>query len=54
MDTNKIGAEGAKHLAEALKINKTLTTIDLHGNKIGAEGAKAMAEAQSKTLTIKR
>ena len=28
-------------LAEALKINKSITNIDLGGNKIGAEGAKA-------------
>ena len=28
-------------LAEALKVNKTLTNIDLRGNKIGTEGAKA-------------
>ena len=29
LDNNKIGVEGAKALAEALKLNKNLTTIDL-------------------------
>ena len=28
-------------LAEALKINKSITNIDLRDNQIGAEGAKA-------------
>ena len=28
-------------LAEALKVNKTLTKIDLRSNKIGNEGAEA-------------
>lgn len=29
IDANKIGAEGAEYIATALKINKTLTEIDL-------------------------
>ena len=29
IECNNIGAEGAKALAEALKLNKTLTSIDL-------------------------
>ena len=28
MDSNQIGAEGAKHLAEGLKENKTLTSLE--------------------------
>ena len=28
---NKIGAEGARALSEALKVNTTLTTLDLWG-----------------------
>ena len=35
-----IGAEGARHLAEALKVNKRLEFIDLYNSNIGAEGAK--------------
>ena len=42
---NDIGDDGAKAIAEALKVNPVLTTLDLHNNLIGAEGAKAIAEA---------
>ena len=42
---NRIGAEGARALAEALKTNKALTSLDLRRNSIGAEGARALAEA---------
>ena len=42
---NSIGAEGAKYVAEALKVNTSLTEIDLGDNNIGAEGAKYVAEA---------
>ena len=34
-------------LAEALKINKSITNIDLHFSQIGAEGAKAWCVAGS-------
>ena len=40
-----IGAEGCKALAEALKANTSLQTLDLSSNSIGAEGGKALAEA---------
>ena len=40
-----IGAEGAKYVAEALKVNTSLTEIRLYSNNIGAEGAKYVAEA---------
>ena len=43
--SNNIGDEGAKAIADALKSNTSLTTIDLRGNNIGDEGAKAIAEA---------
>jgi Ran GTPase-activating protein (RanGAP) involved in mRNA processing and transport len=42
---NDIGKEGAKLIAEALKINTTLTTLNLGGNEIGKPGAKLIAEA---------
>jgi len=41
---NGLGPEGAKALAEALKVNNTLQKLDLRGNNIGAGGAKAIAE----------
>ena len=41
----KIGDEGAQALAEALHVNQTLTSLDLHQNQIGVEGAQAIAEA---------
>jgi hypothetical protein len=31
LEENEIGAEGARHIADALKINKTLTTLYLSG-----------------------
>ena len=40
-----VDAEGAKYVAEALKVNISLTEIDLNLNNIGAEGAKYVAEA---------
>eukprot|EP00943_MAST-04B_sp_MAST-4B-sp1_P003124 g3124.t1 len=40
-----IGDEGAKELAEALKVNTSLKEISLSSNNIGAEGGKELAEA---------
>ena len=45
LNVNKIGAEGAKAIAEALKVNAVVTTLFLGVNNIGVEGAKAIAEA---------
>ena len=42
---DRIGDEGAKYVAEALKVNTSLTEIDLGWNNIDAEGAKYVAEA---------
>ena len=49
---NKIGAEGVKHLSEALKVNKTVTQIYLGDNEIGAEGVKHLAEALKDNKTV--
>ena len=38
---NGIGDRGAKALAEAIKLNTTLTRLDLSGNAIDTEGAGA-------------
>ena len=35
---NRIGPEGAKSLADALKVNASLTSIQLKNNKLGDEG----------------
>jgi hypothetical protein len=42
---NNIGDEGAKAIAEALKVNVVVTTVDLGDNSIRVEGAIAIAEA---------
>ena len=42
---NAVGAEGAKAIADALRVNGSLTSLDLMVNDIGAEGAKALADA---------
>ena len=43
--SNSIGDDGAKAIAEALKVNTVLTTLNLDRNSIGDDGAKAIAEA---------
>ena len=42
---NNIGPSGAEAIAEALKVNRVLTSCDLSRNIIGVEGAKALASA---------
>jgi Ran GTPase-activating protein (RanGAP) involved in mRNA processing and transport len=50
---NSIGAAGASALAEALMVNKTLTTLYVRDSGIGDAGATALADALkvNKTLT---
>ena len=46
LDSNSIGDDGAKAIAEALKVNAVLTSLDLRYNNIRVDGAsKAIAEA---------
>merc|ERR1712060_629137 len=45
LSSNSIGPEGAKAIAEALEVNRVLTSCDLMLNNIGVEGAKALASA---------
>ena len=40
-----IGAEEMKHLAEALKVNTSLETINLYNNNIGDEGKQLLRDA---------
>ena len=42
LDINNIGAEGAKAIAEALKVNTSLTKINLWDNNIGDKGAREL------------
>ena len=42
---NNIGDEGGKAIGEALKVNTSLTKIDLYENNIGDEGGKTIGEA---------
>ncbi|KAL0251107.1 hypothetical protein GEMRC1_000321 [Eukaryota sp. GEM-RC1] len=44
MKGNSIGDEGARALADALKINTTVTSINLSSNSIGDEGARALSD----------
>ena len=45
LEGNELGAAGAGALAEALKLNAVLTSIDVSYNEIGKDGAIAIAEA---------
>ena len=49
---NRICAEGAIAIAEALKVNVVVTTLNLGGNNIGDEGAIAIAEALKVTAVL--
>ncbi|KAL0243300.1 hypothetical protein GEMRC1_005861 [Eukaryota sp. GEM-RC1] len=40
-----VTTEGARALADALKVNVSVTSIDLIGNFIEDEGVRALAEA---------
>jgi hypothetical protein len=52
---HKLGIDGAKALADALKVNSTITSIDLRDNKVGVDGAKALADAlKVNSTTINR
>lgn len=48
----KIGVEGAKNLAEALKVNHYVHSVKLGNCSIGAEGVKFLAEALKVNKTI--
>ena len=42
---NNIGVEGAKAIAEALKVNAVLTTLVLQSNNLGDAGKTAVQDA---------
>ena len=57
LSANALGPEGAKTLAESLKVNASLTSIELKSNNLGVEGwgailAGACANKNSKIASI--
>ncbi|KAF9280109.1 hypothetical protein BGZ68_007479 [Mortierella alpina] len=47
-----VGAKEIANIAEVLKTNSTLTSLDLRANSIGDNGAKALAEALKTNSTL--
>ena len=47
-----IGENGGKAIAEALKVNTTVTSINLEWNEIGDDGAEAIEEALWVNTTV--
>ena len=45
LNTCDISAKGATSIAEAIRINVTVTKLDLNSNQISDAGATAMADA---------
>jgi hypothetical protein len=43
-----LGIYGAKTLADALKVNSIITSINFTFNKVGVDGAMALADALKK------
>ena len=52
MFNNSIGNEGAVYLADALKVNTTLTSLNLSDNIIGKEGEAYLADALKVNTTL--
>ena len=48
----KIGDSGASSLSEALKVNSSLTQLNLRDNSIGDSGAKSLSDAMESNITI--
>ncbi|KJE91472.1 hypothetical protein CAOG_009567 [Capsaspora owczarzaki ATCC 30864] len=51
-DGKKIGNDGAQAVAEALKVNTTVTHLDVRENQIGDVGARAIAETLKVNKTV--
>ena len=45
LDINKFGEDGAKHLAEGIQMNQSLTTLNIANCEIGPGGAHVIAQA---------
>ena len=50
---NQIGDKGATAIAEALKVNGAMKTLELGFNNIGDDGAKALASALEVNASLK-
>ena len=50
---NLIGDAGAVAIAEALRVNASVTVLNLGANEIGDEGAKALASALEVNAVMK-
>ena len=50
---NAIGPEGAKQVAEVLKENSKLTSVNLEGNQIGNIGCESLAKALKYNFSLK-
>jgi hypothetical protein len=49
-----MGDLGAKYISSALKVNKTLTDLNLGGNKIGEEGGICLGRSLESNNTLQR
>ena len=49
--SNDIGDGGAKAIATALKLNRSLSILNLWDNRIGRDGAEALADVNLRELT---
>jgi hypothetical protein len=52
LGSNKIEVNGCVAIAEALKVNKSLTKLDLQGTVMGNSGALALADALRNNTTL--
>ncbi|CAF1091081.1 unnamed protein product [Adineta ricciae] len=52
LSSNRIGAEGTRHIGDALPTNMTLTKLDLSSNQIGAEGTRHIGDALPTNMTL--
>ena len=52
LDFNEIGDAGATQLADALRVNATVHTLDLRSNSIGEAGATQLADALRVNATL--
>ena len=52
LESNSIDDAGAKHLASALRVNKSLRSLHLRDNLIGDEGAEAISSALKKNTIL--
>jgi chromosome segregation ATPase len=51
---NRIGVQGAEHLAKLISVNKSLVTLDLRWNELGTQGAAGLLEALQGRHSVRR